>query len=178
MEAGFINAPGDLACRLMAALQGANTVGADTRCTANGTSSLFAFVKVAQPGDSYGNPSFIVSIRTHANAQIEPVDTLQTLFNIQHMCVSTGLKETNIGSYINIYPNPSTGKIIIEKNAGGKILPDAEINIYNLSGEKIYSTKLIRIKTALDLTKQDKGIYLFQLANDNGILQNGKIIIE
>ena len=44
METKFINSNGDLACKLMAALQGANIVGADTRCSANGTSSLFAFV--------------------------------------------------------------------------------------------------------------------------------------
>ena len=44
MEARFLNASGDLACKLMAALQGANIIGADTRCNSNGTSSLFAFV--------------------------------------------------------------------------------------------------------------------------------------
>ena len=61
MEEGFINAEGDLACKLMAALQGANMVGADSRCTGNGTSSLFAFVKVSQPSDTFGNPSSIHS---------------------------------------------------------------------------------------------------------------------
>ena len=62
MEAGFLNTEGDLACKLMGALQGANIVGADFRCTNNGTSSLFAFVKVAQPSDTFGNPSFLLSV--------------------------------------------------------------------------------------------------------------------
>ena len=51
MEARFLAAQGPLADRLMAALQGGNVAGADTRCLQNGTSSLSAFVRVAQPGD-------------------------------------------------------------------------------------------------------------------------------
>ena len=43
MEARFVRSGGSLACRLMYAMQGANIVGADSRCAANGTSSLFAF---------------------------------------------------------------------------------------------------------------------------------------
>ncbi len=62
MEYRFRNESGDLACRLMAALQGAKVVGADTRCAPDGTSSLFAFLKVAQPTDSYDNPSFSISV--------------------------------------------------------------------------------------------------------------------
>ena len=60
MEAGFLNTEGDLACKLMGALQGANMVGADMRCTNNGTSSLFAFVKVAQPSDTFGASFFFI----------------------------------------------------------------------------------------------------------------------
>jgi uncharacterized Ntn-hydrolase superfamily protein len=49
IEARFRRAPGDLACKLMAGLQGGKIIGADTRCAPNGTSTLFAFVKVSQP---------------------------------------------------------------------------------------------------------------------------------
>ena len=68
METGFLNEDGDLAYKLMAALQGAKIVGADSRCETNGTSSLFAYVKVAQPTDVFGSPSFIISVRTVNNA--------------------------------------------------------------------------------------------------------------
>ena len=86
MESRFLKEPGDLACKLMAALQGANMVGADTRCNSNGTSSLFAFVKVAKPTDTFGNPSFNVSVRTAENARIEPIDSLQLKFGLKHNC--------------------------------------------------------------------------------------------
>ena len=86
MESRFLAEEGDLACKLMAALQGANIVGADTRCAANGTSSLFAFVKVAQPADAMNSPSFIASVRTPNNSGIEPIDSLQSIFSQMHTC--------------------------------------------------------------------------------------------
>jgi hypothetical protein len=69
----------------MAALQGANTVGADRRCSANKSSSLFAFIKVAQKDDIFGEPSFNLSVRTHAGEFIEPIDSLQILFDNQYL---------------------------------------------------------------------------------------------
>ena len=48
----------------MAAMQGANIIGADTRCAGFGTSSLFAFLKVAQTDDLPGNPSLLVAVKT------------------------------------------------------------------------------------------------------------------
>ena len=79
MEARFLRTPGPLAERLMSAMQGANVVGADSRCAANQSSALFAFLKVAAPTDSI--PSILLGLRTHGGAMIEPIDSLQTLFN-------------------------------------------------------------------------------------------------
>ena len=52
MEARFNRATGSLAVKLMAALQGAKVIGADTRCAVRGTSSQSSFIRVAKPGDS------------------------------------------------------------------------------------------------------------------------------
>ncbi len=95
MEARFLNETGDLSCKLMAALQGANMVGADARCSSNGTSSLFAFVKVAQASDIFGSPSFNISVRTHSNSGIEPIDSLQILFDLEHNCNSLNISENS-----------------------------------------------------------------------------------
>ena len=95
MEARFMNESGDLTCKLMAALQGANMPGADTRCSVNGTSSLFAFIKVSQPTDAFGSPSFNVSVRTHENSNIEPIDSLQIMFDLAHNCSSLNISENN-----------------------------------------------------------------------------------
>ena len=109
MEARFLNESGDLSCKLMAALQGANMVGADTRCTSYGTSSLFAFVKVAQPSDIFGSPSFNISVRTHSNSSIEPIDSLQILFDYEHYCTS-----------LNITDNSSFKQLIRVKDVLGR----------------------------------------------------------
>jgi uncharacterized Ntn-hydrolase superfamily protein len=110
MEAGFRRAQGDMACRLMAALQGAKMQGADTRCAGNGTSSLFAFVKVSKPTDAYGSPYFRVMVKTHDNAHIEPIDTLQKLFNLVNPCFPLGILNSNFSTKA-IFPNPFMNSI-------------------------------------------------------------------
>ena len=95
MEARFLNESGDLTCKLMSALQGANMVGADTRCSGNGTSSLFAFIKVAQPIDIFGSPSFNISVRTNSNSNIEPIDSLQIMFDLSYNCSSLNISENH-----------------------------------------------------------------------------------
>ena len=90
MEAAFLRTEGSLACKLMAALQGANRIGADSRCASNNTSSLFGYLKVAQPDDVFGDPSFLISVRTSNGDQIEPIDSLQILFDAQDGCDTTG----------------------------------------------------------------------------------------
>jgi uncharacterized Ntn-hydrolase superfamily protein len=86
METRFRSEPGNLACKLMAALHGAKRPGADSRCAPNGTSTLYAYVKVAKPADKLDQPSFFVSVKTRDGARIEPVDTLQKLFGKQATC--------------------------------------------------------------------------------------------
>ena len=115
MESRFKRASGDLACKLMAALQGAKIPGADTRCMANQSSSLFAFLKVAQPTDPFGNPSLRVSVRTQNNQFIEPIDSLQQLFNRVHSCIPSTLELPNTSfSEFKIFPNPSTSYFEIQ----------------------------------------------------------------
>lgn len=82
IEARFVRTKGDLKTKLMAALQGAKMVGADTRCAPNNSSTLFAFLKVAKPTDADGsNPSFMIKVKTRMNDKIEPIDSLQKLFD-------------------------------------------------------------------------------------------------
>ena len=165
MEARFLNAPGDLACKLMAALQGAKVVGADTRCTANGTSSLFAFVKVAQPDDIFGSPSFLVSVRTADNAGIEPIDTLQTLFDLVHDCSGVGIAEPNsFDASYKLYPNPSSGQVTLIQRSGW--LEEQKVVITDITG-KIMNENTIRGVLRIDASGFPKGIYLLRVSGSN-----------
>jgi len=175
MEARFLRADGDLACKLMAALQGANMVGADTRCASNGSSSLFAFVKVAQPADTFGSPSFVVSVRTKNNQNIEPIDTLQTIFDLVHDCSGVGMNDINdFGLNFKLYPNPATEKLRIENNSSGKELHHA--SIYDITGS-ILSENYYQEKLTSDISGFPKGIYFIRIST-GGKTYTGKFIKE
>ena len=87
MESNFINTTGHLSQRLMAALQGANIPGADTRCLDEGISTLSAFIRVAKPDDLNNNFYLDLNVNTvipHFNETgewLEPIDSLQYMFN-------------------------------------------------------------------------------------------------
>src|SRR5678816_2557711 len=74
MEARYLNTSGTLACKLMAALQGAKVVGADTRCISYGISSFSAFIRVARPQDTAGTYILDLTVNTFPGG-IEPIDT-------------------------------------------------------------------------------------------------------
>lgn len=161
MEARFLMTEGDLACKLMAALQGAKMVGADTRCASNGTSSLFSFVKVAQPTDTFGFPSFVVSVRTSNGDNIEPIDTLQTLFDLVHDCTSTGMNKQEIfNSRFSVYPNPTKDIITVESNRSGIF----DLEILDVTGNKIIVSKLNKM-LVVQTSNLVEGIYFLRISN-------------
>jgi len=165
MEARFLRAEGDLACKLMAALQGAKMVGADSRCTGNGTSSLFSFVKVSQPADLFGSPSFLLSVRTTSGAGIEPIDSLQTLFDAVHTCEGTGVGVNNsLKSDFRIYPNPSSEKVNTENKNGGIYL----LELIDLTGRPIIRRTLNQ-RAEIDISFLTNGIYLVRVSDKNSI---------
>lgn len=173
MEARFLREDGDLACKLMAALQGANMVGADTRCTANGTSSLFAFVKVAQTTDLFDSPSFVASVRTANNAGIEPIDSLQIKFNQVHSCALNSLSDNwDNPNYFSISPNPAEDFIVLEcKN---ETLKNMSYKIYDLFNQVVDESHFVESKK-IDLSNLASGAYFIAISY-NGNITTKKII--
>ena len=80
MEARFLRQTGTLADKLMAALQGAKVIGADTRCAGYGKSSISSFLRVRKPGDTIGT-KYIELIVPTTTGSIDPIDSLQVLYN-------------------------------------------------------------------------------------------------
>lgn len=164
MEYNFLNADGDLACRLMAALQGANMVGADTRCASNGTSSLFSFVKVAQPDDVYGDPSFVLGLKTENGAGIEPIDSLQIIFDEVHNCSGVGFMEQKTENDLFIIsPNPAQTNISINSNTEEIF----KVQIIDAQG-KICKETYIMKELQLDISELKSGIYIIRFISENG----------
>ncbi|MBK9097744.1 MAG: DUF1028 domain-containing protein [bacterium] len=79
MHSTFLNTPGPLADRLMATLQAAKILGADSRCAARGTSSQSGFVKVVRIGD--GGTPYLQIVVPDTPVGKDPIDSLQTMFN-------------------------------------------------------------------------------------------------
>lgn len=92
METAFNNTNGSLAEKLMAAMQGAKRIGADSRCEDFNISSASAFLRIANTCDtdsSYGNLSLDLNVWIPTGGTIiEPIDSLQTAFD-NHSFVGT-----------------------------------------------------------------------------------------
>lgn len=160
MEARFLAEPGDLACKLMAALQGAKVPGADTRCATNGsgTSSLFAFLKVAQPTDSIGQPSFIVSVKTPGGFGIEPIDSLQKLFNAQKACALASVDEVP-GVSLKVIPNPATESIRLDWTSGLLAQSELRYRIMDVTGKMVSEGKITLVNSRISVSNLPAGIY-------------------
>ncbi len=171
MEARFLREEGDLACKLMAALQGAKMVGADSRCFSNGTSSLFSFVKVAQPDDIFGEPSFLLSVNTEDDAGIEPIDSLQVLFEEVKECTTVGINQTDdISTEFTLYPNPIKNIL----NVSTSFNEEFTLEVYNLNG-KLLLSKSFKIETEINLENYNSGFFLIRIYNQSKQL-NTKVL--
>jgi uncharacterized Ntn-hydrolase superfamily protein len=171
MEARFLNAPGSLACKLMAALQGANVIGADTRCANNGggTSSLFAFLKVSQPTDPYGSPSLLVSVKTPGGFGIEPIDSLQIIFDAQQLCSTTSISETGDHSW-KVYPNPAGEFLYIESLGAVSSFNETLYQLLTAEGKKVIGGTLKSGLNTIDMSRVSKGVYLLEVEVEGGTI--------
>lgn len=137
MESRFLNTSGSLADRLMAALQGAKVIGADSRCIPDSTSSLSSFLRVAKPSDH--PDSLYLDINVAGTAQwVDPIDVVQTKYN--NWLLWIGRPAELPASGIELYPNPADlfinvrcasegcGNSYILTDVSGKIVGRGEIN--------------------------------------------------
>lgn len=172
MESRFLRAEGNLACKLMAAMQGANVVGADSRCAPNASSSLFAYVKVAQPEDNFGEPSFLVSLRTRNGDLIEPIDSLQILFDELNSCssLSTDNQSKDLEEII-YYPNPAEDEVFLLTD----VPTSGYYTIISLEGKVIRSDNLSANKS-IDVRGLQIGLYFLRVGFNEKVVTRRLII--
>lgn len=174
MEAGFRNTNGTLACRLMAAMQGANVVGADTRCNNQNTSSLFAFLQMAKPTDTYGNPSINISLKTKQGDGIEPIDSLQTMFDALNACTPLTLHQLETKQVFKIYPNPANESIYVLFD--DKKYQQVSMIVRNVYGAiQLEETNIIS-NSVINISNLPRGIYSYQFYIQKTVLYNGKFV--
>ena len=79
MQTMFLNTAGPLADKLMASLQAAKIIGADTRCAVRNTSSQSGFIKIIRIGD--GDTSYLQLVVPDTPVGTDPIDVLQDMFD-------------------------------------------------------------------------------------------------
>jgi uncharacterized Ntn-hydrolase superfamily protein len=169
MESKFLNTSGSLACKLMAALQGAKVVGADTRCLSYNTSSFSAVLRVANPSDPQAGPYYLnLTVNTYppnAPPYMEPIDSMQTLFDAWGGCAAAYIPSNSTKSGIKIFPNPVKDKFTVS----GFQFSINEIEILNAVGKVVRHVKADGEKeTVVEFTDAPPGIYLLRVRNSQG----------
>ena len=181
MESGFNNTSGCLSDKLMGAMQGANVIGADTRCMSEGTSSLSAFLRVAKPGDD-PNAIFIDLNIAGTPQGIEPLDELLIKYNNwknnnNYDCSTQGIIESlDESETILIYPNPAGNIIYIQRNG----IPLSKIEISDLTGKTILNQKISEPKTTLEIEvgHLKNGEYFITSFAQGSLVSNNKFTIS
>lgn len=174
MELNFIETEGNLACKLMAALQGAKVPGADTRCLDAGISALSAFIRVAKSTDAADDLWLDLKVTDVAGDSIDPIDSLQTIFDAIGGCDFTGLNNMHNEDITPlIYPQPSMDIIIFSLNRNYE-----SIEIYDLNGRMVFTENVsAQNSIAIDSRNWGSGMYLYILTTDNNYT-SGKIMVE
>jgi len=169
MQTRFVNTPGTLAQKLMAALQGAKVVGADTRCASRNTSSQSAFIRVANVGDTLGTLYLNLKV-LNAPVNRDPIDSLQVLFNgwltgVYGYSELIPEKTTLYQNYPNPF-NPSTNiKFSLKQNSF------VTLKVYNLLGVEIATIISSDLNAGTydvkwEPNKLASGIYYYRLSTD------------
>ena len=138
MEYNFLNTNGTLDQKLMSAMQGANIPGADTRCLDEGISTLSAFIRLAKPSDDNNyymdlNVNSVIPYYSQTGLWLEPIDTLQTLYNDWYNNnFPFELGDINQDTIIDILDVVQLVNFIMENNPSGVEFYLADLNTDNI----------------------------------------------
>ena len=160
MEDNFNNTEGNLADKLMAAMQGANFAGADARCLDRGTSSTSAYLVVYQATDAPGSPTLRLNIEEVPFGE-EPIDALQILYDNFVLSVPDNTLEDNV----HIFPNPVLDQFQV-------VLPPStfisKLEVFDVSGKQMYlQTQFTGLDTGevIDSSSFTKGVYFVRITS-------------
>lgn len=162
MEDNFTSTNGPLAAKLMAAMQGANFAGADSRCLAAGTSSTTAYLLVYKADDDPSDPYIRLNVGQQA-AGIEPIDLLQDLYD-QFLSV----EENSLKDALSLFPNPASDKITLSVEASVQL---TGINIYDVQGKLVLSQNEFdanTIQQSIQTTSFTSGVYFVKVSSKQG----------
>jgi hypothetical protein len=180
MQNRFLKASGSLSDRLMAALQGAKMIGADTRCAVHNSSSLSSFLRVARPGDPYDTlycDLYMAYPQTFSGiCPVDPIDSLQTLYDLWK--TTTSVKNNKQGIPLKVWSTGS-GEVTFDFTR----CPDhiaGMIIMYDITGRIITRVPVTNHKEIVHLPSGPaERICFYQVMNlDQVMIARGKIFLK
>ena len=161
MQDNFNSTTGSLADKLMAAMQGANLPGADTRCLARGTSSTSAYLLVYKADDDVNDPYIRLNIEEMPFGE-EPIDSLQNLYD-QFL----GVNDVDLASQFQAYPNPAID--VLQLSYSNLVFPQT-IALYNLEGRIINTITPSKEnnRQEVDVSQLTTGVYFLKITTLQG----------
>ena len=180
MEARFNRQTGTLADKLMAALQGAKMIGADTRCTASGKSSISSFLRVRKPGDTTGT-QYLELVVGNTTGSKDPIDSLQVLYN-QWLLTNVNSVEEEIPMSPELFqnfPNPFNPVTKIKFSIPNPSF--VTLKVYNALGKNIANLINENMNPGVYFspfngTEMNSGVYFYTLETKD--LNTGKVFKE
>lgn len=162
MEARFLRTDGSLADKLMAAMQGANIPGADSRCLAEGVSSLSAFLRVAKPDDADDDLWLDLQVPITPYGH-EPIDSLQVLYD--QWKSATGISRTR--SLLQKPVITDRGEYFSLRMPGKNFRQLYSAAIYDITG-KVVSEKEFNNEYLIPKQSLKQGIYVVRVSAPSG----------
>ena len=157
----------------MAALQGANVAGADSRCLNEGVSSRSAFIRVAKPEDEEGSFYLDLEVPFTPFGQ-EPIDALQQQFDTWLLTNRSDLEV--IPNTFQVFPNPASTIIRIQSPVSSAF----QLKVYTIHAQICFEKQFDSQSIQLDVSEWcGLGTYILQFQNLKGeLLQSHKIIVN
>lgn len=183
MYARFTNTIGTFEEKLMASLQGAKVIGADTRCFPRNTSSISAFIRVAKPTDPQSGPYWLdLNVQTTPSGT-DPIDVLQNLFNqwqTTGISNNQGIYPESYSLYQN-YPNPFNPSTTIMFDIAK--LTNVKLAVYDVSGKEVAvlaQNMFHRGQYSIDFDASGlaSGIYLYKLQTDEYVDTKKMVVVK
>ncbi|HTB32153.1 MAG TPA: T9SS type A sorting domain-containing protein [Bacteroidia bacterium] len=115
------------------------------------------------------------------NGKVFIADLLNNRVRYVTVPITTGiLNDVNSGANIILYPNPNNGSFTV--SISNYELKIASIKVYNVLGERVYSTlQPLNIQGSLQINmdNQPAGIYIYSIADEKGVMiGTGRFIKE
>ena len=128
-----------------------------------GTSAL------RNPVVRYHNPGKYSVTLTVANASGSDTKSVENFITVEEYDeLTTGVEKEGQPLLFRLYPNPASKNIVLEMNPAST---GFIYTVYDMTGRKLKTDKILSERTTIDLSEQLPGFYLMVIKNGNQLLR-------